>query len=368
MKTPAFFSILSLSRLLSAGRQAFLFALGALLVFGLAFAVPTNVAFAATASPAQSNASLTKAFQHDLSWLNVQQTNLGKANNVVAVVQNLITQADNQSIDTTALASALNNFQSQLATALTFHDSASAVLSAHNGFDAGGNVTDPVAATATVQAATSDLQNAHKDLVAAMQYLIKAVKNFAKANPTFFTKIDGLTVSYLDEQAWLTGQQANLNKANTVVKNVQNLITVAQANNLTTTLLSDALSTFQTRLTAAQASDTGVAGILSTHAGFDAGGNVTDPSAAAATTVNTARTGLQSAHNSLVHSGDLLLALTLWHDTRHISSSSPVVPAYKLAHQSTQALYDSVKVELNSHVQGLLDRLNNLLNVLSSEI
>jgi len=38
-----------------------------------------------------------------------------------------------------------------------------------------------------------------------MQSLIKAVKNFAKANPAFLTKIDDLTVSYLDEQAWLTG-------------------------------------------------------------------------------------------------------------------------------------------------------------------
>jgi hypothetical protein len=367
MKTPAFFSTLSLSRLLSAGRQVFLLAFAALLVFGLAFTVPTTVAFAATASPALSNASLTKAFQYDLPWLNEQQTNLGKANDVIASVQNLITQANNQSIDTTTLAGALADYQAQLSVARTFHDSASTVLSSHNGFDAAGNVTDPVAAAATVQAASSDLQNAHKDLVAAVQYLIKAVKSFAKANPAFFNKIDGLTVSYLDEQAWLTGQQANLNLANTVVTNVHNLITVALANNLTTTLLSDALSTFQTRLTTAQASDSAAAGILSTHAGFDASGNITDPSAAA-TTVNTARTGLQAAHNSLVHSGDLLLALTVWHDTRHISSSSPVIPAYKLAHQSTEALYDSVKVELNSHVQGLLDRLNNLLNVLSSEL
>ncbi|MGD0753293.1 MAG: hypothetical protein ABSA23_18065 [Anaerolineales bacterium] len=367
MKTPGFFSTLSLSRLLSTGRKAFLLALGALLISGLAFTVPTSQAFAAAPTPLMSSTALTKAYQHDLTWLNLQQTNLGKADAQVAVVQNLITQADNQSIDTTALASALASYQSRLATAQTFHDSASAVLSAHTGFDAGGNVTDPVAATATVQAATSDLQNAHKDLVAAMQYLIKSVKDFAKANPTFFTKIDGLTVSYLDEQAWLTSQQANLNKATTVVTNVQNLITAAQANSLTTTLLSKALSTFETRLTGAQASGTAAAGILSTHAGFDASGNVTDPTAAA-TTVNTARTNLQAAHNSLVHSGDLLLALTLWHDTKHIPASSPVVPAYKLAHQSTQALYDSVKVELNSHVQGLLDRLNNLLNILSGEL
>ena len=367
MKTHVFFSTQSFSRLLSAGRPAFLFALGALLVFGLVFTVPTSVAFAATASPALSNASLTKVFQHDLSWLNVQQTNLAKANDVIALIQNLIIQANNQSINTTALTGALNNYQSQLATAKTLHDSASAVLSTHNGFDAGGNVTEPVAAAATVQAATSDLQNAHKDRVAAMQSLLKTVKDFAKANPAFFTKIDGLTVSYLDEQAWLTGQQANLNEANTVMTNVQNLITVAQANNLTTALLSDALATFQARLTSAQASDTAAAGILSTHAGFDAGGNVTNP-ATAAITVNTARTGLQAAHNSLVHSGDLLLALTLWRDTNHIPASSPVVPAYKLARQSTQTLYDSVKVELNSHVQGLLDRLNNLLTVLSGEL
>jgi hypothetical protein len=367
MKTHAFFSTQSFSRLLSAGRPAFLFALGALLVFGLVFTVPTSVAFAATASPALLNASLTKAFQHDLSWLNVQQTNLGKANDVIAVIQNLIIQANNQSINTTALAGALNNYQSQLATAKTFHDSASAVLSTHNGFDAGGNVTDPVAAAATVQAATSDLQNAHEDLVAAMQSLLKAVMDFAKANPAFFTKIDSLTVSYLDEQAWLTGQQANLNMADMVITNVQNLITVAQANNMTTSLLSDTLATFQTRLTSARASDTAAAGILSTHAGFDTGGNVTDP-ASAVTTVNTARTSLQAAHNSLVKSSDLLLALTLWRDTKNISASSPVVPAYKLACQSTQTLYDSVKVELNSHVQGLFDRLNNLLTVLSGEL
>ncbi len=269
MKTPKFLSSLPLFRILSLGKKAFLLAFTALLVFGLAFSVPTGVAFAAAVTPALSNAALTKAYQHDQSSLSVQQTNLGKANDVVAVVQNLITQAGDQSIDATALASALVDYQSQLAAAQSSHTSAASVLSNHAGFDAAGNVTDPVAAASTVQSATSDLQNAHKDLVAAMQYLLKAVKLFAKANPTFFYKVDALMVSYQDEQAWLT---------------------------------------------AAQVLDFAAANILSTHTGFDLSGNVTD-TAAAAITVNTARTNLQSARDTLVHTGDLLHALTLWHAT-----------------------------------------------------
>src|ERR1700690_3458544 len=96
----------ALSFLSTVSRKGLLLAAGALVVLGSVFSVPTGVVFAATPTP-PSNAALTKAFQHDQSWLNVQQTNLGKANDVVTAIQNLITEAQSQGINTAAISTAL---------------------------------------------------------------------------------------------------------------------------------------------------------------------------------------------------------------------------------------------------------------------
>jgi len=356
----------ALSSLSTISRKCCLLAVGALMILGLVFTVPTSVAFAATPTP-PSNAALTKAFQHDQSWLNVQATNLGKANDVVTDIQNLITEAQSQGISTTAISTALATFQSQLNTAQSSHTTAANVISAANGFDSNDQVTDSVAAAQTVHDATQALSDAHAVLVQSTKDLLVAVKAWEKSNQ-LLKQIDDLEVAYANEQDWLTAQQNNLGKANTAVTNVQNLISVAQSNSVSTTALSSALGVFQSQLSTAQSSHTTAASVLSAHNGFDGSGDVTNVPAAVLT-VNESRQSLLAAHNVLVKSSsDLLHALNLWRIQNHITSSSPVSPAFRQAYESVQDLHNSVTVENGARVIDLDARLNNLLQVLLKEL
>ncbi len=322
----------ALSFLSTVSRKGLLLAVGALVILGSVFTVPTSVAFAATPTP-PSNAALTKAFQNDQNWLNVQQTNLGKANDVVTDIQNLITAAQSQGISTTAISTALATFQSQLSTAKSAHITAATVISAANGFDSNDNVTNAVAAAQTVHDATQALTDAHVVLVQSTQDIFVALKSWEKSNQ-LLTQIEALEIAYANEQAWLTAQQNNLTKASTVVTNVQNLISVAQSNSLNTTGLSSALTVFQSQLTTAQSSDTTAANLLSTHNGFDNNGNVTG-TAAAVLTVNESKQSLMTAHNVLVQSSNnLMRAMNLWRAQNHIASKSPVYTAFSQAYAS----------------------------------
>ena len=356
----------ALSFLSTVSRKGLLLAAGALVVLGSVFSVPTGVVFAATPTP-PSNAALTKAFQHDQSWLNVQQTNLGKANDVVTAIQNLITEAQSQGINTAAISTALATFQSQLSTANSSHTTAANVISAANGFDSNDNVTNAVAAAQTVHDATQALSDAHVVLVQSTKDVFVAVKAWEKSNQ-LLKQIDDLEVAYANEQDWLTAQQNNLGKANTVVTNVQNLISVAQSNSLSTTVLSNALTVFQSQLSTAQSSDTTAANVLSTHNGFDNSGNVTSIPAAVLT-VTESKQSLLTAHNMLVQSSnDLMHAMNLWRVQNHITSSSPVYSAFSQAYESAKDLHDRVTAENGAHIYDLDTRLNNLLQVLLKEL
>jgi hypothetical protein len=356
----------ALSFLSTVSRKGLLLAVGAMVVLGSVFSVPTSVVFAATPTP-PSNAALTKAFQHDQSWVNVQQTNLGKANDVVTDIQNLITEAQSQNINTTAISTALATFQSQLSTANSSHTTAANVISAANGFDSNDNVTNAVAAAQTVHDATQGLTDAHVVLVQSTKDVFVAVKAWEKSNG-LLKQIDDLEVAYANEQDWLTAQQNNLGKANTVVTNVQTLISAAQSNNLPTTGLSNALTVFQSQLTTATSADTTAAGNLSTHNGFDNSGNVTN-APAALVTVNESKQSLLTAHNVLVQSSNNLMhAMNVWKVQNHISSSSPVYSAFSTAYESLVDLHNSVTVENGAHIVDLDARLNNLLQALLKDI
>ena len=63
-------------------KKGLLIATGALVVLGSIFSIPTNVVFAAPATPA-SYTALTKAYQDDQNWFKAQHVNVGRADVVV---------------------------------------------------------------------------------------------------------------------------------------------------------------------------------------------------------------------------------------------------------------------------------------------
>jgi len=162
-------------------KKGLLIATGALVVLGTFFSVPTNVVFAAPATPV-SYTALTKEYQDDQNWFKAQHVNVGRADGVVTQVQALITTAKSDGISTSGLEAALDVFQAQLRTAKASHATASAVLSAHKGFDNNGNVTNPVLAAQTVKDATQSLSDAHNVLVQSSSDLLTALTLWAKHN------------------------------------------------------------------------------------------------------------------------------------------------------------------------------------------
>jgi hypothetical protein len=211
---------------------------GLLLIFSLAFAIPSGVAFAdgsTTPTPQPQHnpvhhdySGLQNQYQREQTLLGKQEDNLNNSVNVVSKVQDLITKGQAKGLDTSALSTALAAFQTQVSTAQTSHSTAAALLSSHAGFDGSGNVTDPTAAAQTVKDAGQALKDAHDLLSQAVKDLRTAVNNWREANKDKMQDGD-LQKAYQNEQKWLTTQQDNLTKANDLVTKIQTLITNAQA-------------------------------------------------------------------------------------------------------------------------------------------
>ncbi|HTX91345.1 MAG TPA: hypothetical protein VMC09_09015 [Anaerolineales bacterium] len=268
---------------------------------------------------------LQKAFQNEQKWLTTQQANLAKANDSITKVQDLISKAQAKGLDTSALASALATFQSQLSNAQASDTTAANVLSAHNGFDGSGNVTDQAAAKQTVTDANQALKDASSALKQATQDLTTAVKSWEEANKDKLQDQD-LQKAYQNEQNWFSTQTTNLGKANDAVAKIQDLITQAQGKGLDTSALQSALTTYQSQLATAGASHTTASGILSSHNGFDDSGNVTDQ-AAAKQTVTDANQALKAAHDVLVQAiSDLQAAVKAWKDANQQSFPPTATP------------------------------------------
>ena len=128
------------------------------------------------------NTHLQKDYQNEQNWLGIQATNLGKTDNVVTKVQDLISAASAKGLDTSALSSALATFQGEIATAYSSHATAEGILSSHNGFDGSGNVTDQTSAQQTVKDAHQSLLDAHNVLVQSLKDIQTAIQNWKAAN------------------------------------------------------------------------------------------------------------------------------------------------------------------------------------------
>lgn len=127
--------------------------------------------------------ALTKAYNFEQTWLSKQQTAIDKATQASAKVQELIDKASASGLDITALQSAIGAFNASMSGVNAEHQNAVSILSAHNGFDESGNVTDRQSARDTVTNARRALGNAHMTMTQASWVLRDAVT--AWKNVTF---------------------------------------------------------------------------------------------------------------------------------------------------------------------------------------
>lgn len=102
------------------------------------------------------------------------------------------------------------------------------------------------------------------------------------------------------ERNWLMRQNLHFNQAATIAQKAQDVITKAQQAGLDVADLQNALNTFNAQVATAKTSYDQAASILSSPAGFDANGNVTDAQTAHQTLAS-ARNALQEAHLTLAN-------------------------------------------------------------------
>jgi hypothetical protein len=117
---------------------------------------------------------------------------------------------------------------------------------------------------------------------------------------------------YADEQKLQTTQQQRLDNTSKVISATQSDIDKQNGLGKDTTALVTALNTYKAAVATAQDEHASAQGILDTHAGFDASGNVTD-AAQARTTVQSASQAQREFHLTMNQAGfDLRTQIRLW--------------------------------------------------------
>jgi len=293
------------------------FAVGALAAF------PTGAVYAASGTPQRSYTVLQNTYQREQTLLAGQANRLTMANNAIGRVQDIINRGNTNGLDTSSLQSALAAFQSSLSTAQTDHNNAAGVLSSHNGFDGSGNVTDATAALQTVSTAGLDLANAASTLANASTTLVSAAKSWVAANKSYY---DGkITAAYNNLNNWLSIQATNIGRLNDAASKLQAYITQAKANGEDTSSLEAVLADLNTKIPQSQSYHDQAASTLSTHAGFDGSGNVTDE-ATALQTLKTAGAQLNNSKNINVALGlELQNAIQSWKSTHPSAAPLPTI-------------------------------------------
>jgi hypothetical protein len=140
---------------------------------------------AATPNPqAGQRADKNMAFtlQREQNVLQRQQLHLTRAAQVAAKAQDLIGKAQAKGTNVDDLVKVLADFNAKLADSQKSHDQAGSILSAKNGFDGSGNVTDRTAAHQTLVDGRDNLRQAHLTLTSATLGLRTAVQNWRIQN------------------------------------------------------------------------------------------------------------------------------------------------------------------------------------------
>src|SRR5450759_1804137 len=283
---------------------------------------PTTATTVAPAASNASNANLTRTFQAEQVRLKTQAGNLDKANAGIARIQGLIDQAKAKSVDTRLLETALSTFKTQLASAQSAHDTAATILAAHTGFIADGSVNDAVIARQT-------LLDAHQALVNAATSMSQSVKDLSAAVKTWRASTKGLILgkvmdkAFAVEQARLSRQASNLDISSAAADKAQALIDQWQAKGVDVSLLQSLLATFTSQIATARSSHDTASGILASHAGFDAQGQVTAIDQARLT-IQKARQALQNAATELGQAfKDLSQGVKTWRSQHKTPNTAP---------------------------------------------
>ena len=108
---------------------------------------------------------------------------IGKTDEFVAKVQQLLDRATSNGKDVSAIQSALDAFVEATKDAKPIYESANGIINSHQGFDADGKVTDTAKAKETVKAMREKMQEIRTAMDGTGKALHEAVKAFREANP-----------------------------------------------------------------------------------------------------------------------------------------------------------------------------------------
>lgn len=126
-----------------------------------------------------SNERLEKVWAHQLRIYE----RMGKTDEFVDKVQQLIDRAAENGKDVSDLQAALDAFKAALKDAHPIYESARGIINSHQGFDDNGQVTDPEKAKETVKALGGKLKEIKDAMNGTGRALHEALKAFRQANP-----------------------------------------------------------------------------------------------------------------------------------------------------------------------------------------
>lgn len=301
------------------------------LMVGLLAAFPSDVVQAQDPQPTpggqylqNAETRVENAFRNVQNALNRQEDFEVRAQNSIARVEELIAKGKSHNLDTSDLESALASYKSSLASAQAYHDQAASIVSGAAGFDSSGNVTDLETARATVKSAAEALRNAASAMKGSGQALAEAVKGWVEANKGAFN--EKLEEDFANLQEWFGIQDTNIGRLKDAQVKLAEFIDEAKARGDDTSALEAVLADLKSQIPQSESYHNQADGILSSHAGFDGSGKVTDP--------KTARDTLKAAGEQLNASKNINVALAQelkkaaedWKAAHPKSEAVPTVP------------------------------------------
>jgi len=108
---------------------------------------------------------------------------MGRTDEFVAKVQQLLDRATANGKDVSAIQSALDAFVEATKDTKPIYESANGIINSHQGFDANGKVTDPAKAKETIKAMREKMQEIRTAMDGTGKALHEAIKAFREANP-----------------------------------------------------------------------------------------------------------------------------------------------------------------------------------------
>ncbi len=168
------------------------FILGALIAALSLAALPLTTAFAAgptppapgaTKDPATVNARLELVFAHQQTRITRIGEAVTKFETMTKSTQTLIDKAKANSKDVSAVQTAFDAYKAAFEKGKPLYEQAKTILTAHDGFDASGKVTDAEKAKATIKSLAGILKQYETTVGETFKALGQALKAFRAANP-----------------------------------------------------------------------------------------------------------------------------------------------------------------------------------------